>query len=170
MEDAKLRRTATCKAGHAVAHVRLGLEHRRVSIGPGRIGLISKAENEATTPVSDAKRARLVTLVHCAGYAALIATGYSEEDALRCTSDDLRKANDLIERWHLRADLAAWKAEALDLIQRPENVAAVRLVAQHLLERQKLDSDWVGCVLALLDGDMTNDEFAAYVRFRQALR
>ena len=169
MEDAKLRRKATCKAGHAVAQVRLGLEHRRVSLLRRAIGSRGTEGDVGSKPVSDATRASLTALVHCAGYAALIATGSSVDDALRSASEDLREANDLIERWHLRGDLAAWMTEALDLIRRPENVAAVKLVAQQLLERRMVDSDWVGCALALSDGDMTETQFQEYVRFRESL-
>jgi hypothetical protein len=169
MEDARLRRTATYEAGHVVAHVRLGLEHRRVSLGPRGNGVHGTAGREGARPASDAARAKLVALAHCAGYAALIAAGYGEADALRGTGDDFREADELLQRWRLGGDIATWKAQAVELMRRPENVAAVAVVAQHLLERRKVDSDWVGCVLALLDGDMTETEFAGYVRFREAL-
>jgi hypothetical protein len=169
MEDAKRRRTAIYEAGHVVAHVRLGLGHRRVSIDPRGNLILGTAGREEVKTVSDAGRARSSTLACCAGYAALIAAGHSDADDLKRTRDDLGKAKDLIGRWNLQRDISAWKQEAVELMRRPENVAAVSLIAQYLLAHGRLDSDLVGCVLAFLDGDMPETEFDDYVRFREAL-
>jgi hypothetical protein len=169
MEDVVLRRTAIYEAGYVVAHVRLGLEHRRVIMTLRDNTFLGTTAREGTQQISDPARAKSLVLTHCAGYAALIAAGYCEAEALRDTSDDFRHAKALGTRWALSGDIAAWKMEAIELMGRPENKAAVALVAPQLLARGNVDSDWVGCLFALLAGEMTEKEFADYVRFREAL-
>jgi hypothetical protein len=169
MEDARCRQLAAYEAGHLVAHVRLGLGHRRVSLAWRGSAVIGTAAREGALTVSDTSRAKLVNLIYCAGYAALIAAGYCEAEAMRGTSDDFRQAKALATRWGLPGDISAWKAEAVELMRRPENMAAVVMVAQHLLKRRTMDSDWVWCALSLVDGEMTADQFDGYVRFRAAL-
>ena len=166
MEDVNLRRTADYEAGHVVAHVRLGLGHLAVRIGLDG-NAIGRDEPKFLAGAKDAKHAGVA---YCAGYAALFAAGYGEEEAGSCSRDDFGRANDLATRWwNLDGDIGVWKKEAAELMRRPENVAAVALTAQRLLEHRKVDSDWVGCLLAFLDGDMTQNEFDDYVRFREAL-
>jgi hypothetical protein len=166
MEGGKLRRTADYEAGYVVAHVRLGLGH--LSVRTGLNGNVTRRQEASF--VADVNRAKLAAVAYCAGYAALIAAGYGEEEAGRFSRDDFGKANDLAAHWwNLKGDIAAWKKEAVELMRRPENVAAVALAAQRLLEHRKMDSDWVACVLAFLDGDMSQNEFDDYVRFREAL-
>ena len=67
--------------------------------------------------------------------------------------DDLEKAIGLAASWDLPGEIGAWKAQAVDLMCRRANVAAVALVAQHLLEHREMDADSVARLINIADGD-----------------
>lgn len=167
MDDDLLRRTATHEAGRAVARVRLQLDHQGANLVPINGGLLGASAGDRGEDVWEAERAKLATIACCAGYAALIAAGLSEDDACAVTGDDFDKANKLIGDWALQNSIEVWKLLAVDLMRRTANVAAVALVAQHLQVLQQLDVDYVEQLIHLADGDTTEQEFAEYLKLRR---
>lgn len=165
MSDAK-RKTAIHEAGHAVAHVRLALEHAGAHIIPDGVRLLGAAIGEGQEHVYDKSKAERVVVAFCAGYAALVAAGYVDEMARTGADDDFDQACQLIEFWGLTGDIAAWQAQAVQLMRQPENMAAVDLVSKHLLQRERLDGDFVGVLVELADGDATDADFARYLQIR----
>jgi hypothetical protein len=136
-----LRHIAIHIAGLAVANVRLGLGTYEVRINT-RDGALGQTADKHLV-VGDADRAATATIAFCSGYAALIAAGYRELAAVFVAWDNLDRARNVAEYWHIPGDIDDWKLRALELMQRPENVAAVALVARHLMERRQLDGDAV---------------------------
>jgi len=67
-------------------------------------------------------------------------------------------------------DLEAWLAQAVELMRRPENVAAVALLAEHLLRHKTLDGDYLGVLVELADGNCTEAEFARHLQLREGTR
>jgi hypothetical protein len=102
----------------------------------------------------------------CSGYAAVLAAGHPENEALRGTSVDFEEAQELIGFWGLAGDLDKWKTDAVELMRRPENAAAVALVADHLLRCSHLDGDLIDVLLDLADGHMSQEEFEQFLQFR----
>lgn len=93
----------------------------------------------------------------CAGYAAVIAAGYSEDVAAAgCDSD--------FDGVH--GDLATAKTKALDLMQQPENVTAVTRIAEELMRRRRLHPDHVTLLLELSDGELPESEYLQLLSFR----
>jgi hypothetical protein len=153
MTDAfRLRHIAIHIAGQAVAHVRLGLAKDRVRINT-RDGALGTAEGRSRVSAWDAGRAAPATMAYCSGYAALIAAGYGEHVAVFVAWDDLERAIGLAANWDLPGGIRDWKAQAVDLMSRPENVAAVALVAQHLQEHREMDGASVARLVSLADAD-----------------
>ena len=82
--------TAIHEAGHAVAHARLECS-ALVTIKPHN-GMFGRCKlPEGKDHVSNAEDARVQVLCYCAGYAALIAAGYSDKSARLGADDDFRK-------------------------------------------------------------------------------
>jgi hypothetical protein len=148
----RLRHIAIHIAGQAVARVRLGLAKDAIRINT-RDGALGTAEGRSHVSVWDAGRAVPATIAYCSGYAALIAAGYCEHVAVFVAWDDLEKAIGLAASWDLPGEIGAWKAQAVDLMCRRANVAAVALVAQHLLEHREMDADSVARLINIADGD-----------------
>lgn len=69
------------------------------------------------------RAAKQHTAIHEAGHAALVAAGYSDEEARAGAGDDFEHASHLIEHWGLVGTLEDW----LHAIQRSNST---RLVAQ----------------------------------------
>ena len=63
---------------------------------------------------------------YCAGYAAMIAAGYTEEIAVEGCTDDFENATHLIQYWGLEGSIEDWKGRAVALLNTPENKHAVR--------------------------------------------
>ena len=74
----------------------------------------------------------------CAGYAALVAAGYSEEDATDEAREDLSKAVDLFCLWGLDGTLGARKANTVKLMSSAKNIQAVEAVAMEMKNHQTL--------------------------------
>lgn len=168
MEDDEFD-VAIHEAGHAVAHVRLELEHDGADIvrADGRLGA---ARGEGIEHVFDRSGAERVTLALCAGYGAMVAAGYNDDQARAGTDggakSDFELARELIEKW-LLPGLDEWLVRAVDLMRAPENVAAVALVAKHLSQHERLDGDYVDVLVELADGNATEAEFARYLALRK---
>jgi len=98
------RAHAIHEAGHAVAHLRFGIEQDRVTIEPkdGNLGSSHAAGSES---VWTKKAAPDMVLAYCAGYAAMVSAGYSDDDAREgCAGSDTAdfdEADELISKWGL---------------------------------------------------------------------
>ena len=158
--------TAIHEAGHTVAHIRLGLEHDGANIirVDGRLGA---AKGEGKGHVWDKGGAESVVLAFCSGYAAMVAVGCTEFEALAGTEDDFEQAGELIAEWVLPGDIEAWQARAVDLMCRHENMAAVALIAEHLLQRKRLDGDYCDVLVEVSDGAATKADLARYLALRE---
>ena len=167
MDHQRFKQTAIHEAGHAVAHVRLGLDHDGADIVPSEdTGALGGAAGEGVSQVWSRQRAEPGVLAFCAGYAALVAAGYAEGTAHLGTDDDFEQATNLIGYWDLDGTLADWKAKAVVLMSKPENVGAVRKVAEHLHLHTKLDGEYVAGLVDVADGETMEDEFAQYLHVR----
>ena len=158
--------TAIHEAGHAVAHVRLGLDHEGAHIVADGNGLLGAATGEGQAHVWNTAGAERVVLAFCAGYAALVASGGDHGQAVDGTGDDFEQAQELIDFWGLAGDLAVWQRRAVELMRKPENLAAVALVARHLQERKRLDGELVDVLVSVADGETTEEEFETYLAYR----
>jgi hypothetical protein len=160
-----LPEVARHEAGHAVANLRLGIDQERVTIVPNG-GVGGSCVSAGSEAVWDERTARDMVLAYCAGYAALIAAGYSDADARVGCDDDFDHADELISTWQLPGDTQAWLVSAVELMRRPENVAAVTLVAEHLLRYKTLDVGYFEVLVDLADGNATEAQFAQYLQLR----
>ena len=90
----------------------------------------------------------------CAGYAAVIAAGFGEaEAAAGCYEtdySDFRKVH---------GDLDTAKAKAIDLMRKPENVKAVKRIADELLSRRRLHGDHIELLLQLEYVEITEQKY-----------
>ena len=74
--------TAIHEAGHAVAHIRLGIEYGHAHIVPDGKGLLGAACGAGVQNVWNKGEAENMVLAFCAGYAALVAAGYPGDEAI----------------------------------------------------------------------------------------
>lgn len=150
------------EAGHAVAHQRFHIAQKLVSIAPQSApGTLGK--NAAEDLTWSHESAALQVQAYLAGYAALVGAGYSKGDAEFGARDDFDKAAMLIHFWQL-GTLDEWKHETVELMSRPANVEAVRLVASELLQRQTLDGRTVGVLVAFADGELSEHDLETAMR------
>ncbi len=161
-----MRTTAIHEAGHVIAFYRLFGDVRyggRVTIKPTEDAAGSHkaeylwfpADNEETPEERVAFDNEAVYA--CAGYAAVLAAGYSEDEASSgCWSDfdDARKAS---------RPLTTIKQEAIALMSRPENVKAVGRIADELLVQKTLEPDVVDVLVDVADGKTTEEEYQRFL-------
>ena len=156
-----------------MAHCRLNIQQAYVSIDPEDIyddegNLIGtthgKAIAEGVEHVYDQVQAGDQTLAYYAGYAALLAAGYSEEDASLGADDDFALAGYLIDFWQI-GDETEWKQKAKILMLDEANIVAVARVAEELLFERRLVMDQIGALIDVADGDIPEQE---YQRCKQA--
>ena len=161
------RHTAFHEAGHAVAHCRLNIQQVFISIDQEDIyddegNLIGtthgKAIAEGVEHVYDQVQAGDQTLAYYAGYAALLAAGYSEEDASRGADDDFALAGYLIDFWQI-GDETEWKQKAKILMRDEANILAVARVAEELLLERRLVMDQIGALIDVADGGIPEQEY-----------
>jgi hypothetical protein len=93
----------------------------------------------------------------CAGYAAVLVAGYSEDEAAAGCGSDFSKVH---------GDLAAAKVKAIDLMRQPENVKAVNRLADELTRRRRIHPDHIGVLIDLSDGEVTESEYQEMLSFR----
>jgi hypothetical protein len=98
----------------------------------------------------------------CASYAALLAAGYSEDEALDGTSDDFDKAEDFTD-----VPLATIKQQAVELMCLSENIAAVARIADELLRRKTIFGEQVETLIELSDGTISEDDYQAISRMQR---
>jgi hypothetical protein len=151
----KLRQTSRHEAGHAVAHIRLEIAQECATILPG-VGTLGGVTAEADPWTEDEAQAQVIA--YCSGYAACIAAGYSKHRASAGFRSDLGLAQRLIESWGLNA-LADWRSKAVELMRSSENIRAVDLIGQRLLQYGTVDADCMEFLVDIADGESTQAEF-----------
>ena len=153
-----LKRTAYHEAGHSVAHLRLGVLQAMTTIkaGAGTLGHVTAEGKEHVWSEEDAEKQ---VLCYCAGYAALMAAGYSQDAAMLGTEDDFENASDLIAAWSLSGTLDEWRARSVELMNRPENIRAVEAVARALMDHESLDDGYIDLLVDLVDGNISKQEW-----------
>lgn len=161
------RHIAIHEAGHAVAHCRLNIQQAYVSIDPEEIyddegNLLGvtrgRAIAEGVEHVCDQVQAGDQVLAYYAGYAALVAVGYSEEDASLGADDDFALADYLIDSWEIGKD-SEWKHKAVLLMRDEANIAAVARVSEELLRERRLVMDQVETLIDVADGGIPEEEY-----------
>ena len=159
--------TALHESGHALAHIRLGIQQDCMTIVPidNQYGSVS---SEGIEHVENAESAHNMVQAYCAGYASLIAHGYSNERALVGCDDDFEKAFELIEFWDLKLNLERYKALTVELMSQPMNLAAVKLLADYVLKKERVAGDVIEVLVELSDGDCTKAEFDRFMDMRTA--
>jgi hypothetical protein len=105
-----------------------------------------------------------VVIAYCAGYAAMIAAGYSDVDSRSGADDDFDNAEQLIEFWGLPDGIAIWQGRAVEMMREPENIAAVALVADYLVRHGKLAGDVCDEIVKAADGKTTQPELERFLR------
>lgn len=160
-------KTALHESGHAVAHIRLGIQQDDMTIIPDGIAY-GAVSSKGINHVTNAEDAHDMVQAYCAGYASLIAHGYSNERALEGCDDDFEKAFDLIEFWNLKLNLERYKALTVELMSQPMNLAAVKLLADYVLKKERVAGDVIEVLVELSDGDCTKAEFDRFMDMRTA--
>ena len=170
MEDKTI--TALHEAGHAVAFVRLwqvGRVSRRVTIVNddemlGRHSvedLVFKvASNTDDSAVQNAEFEK--EAIYCfAGYAAVLAAGHSDDTALDGCTTDFDQARQCTE-----TPLEIIKQQAVALMHLPENIAAVRRLADELIHRQTISGDEIDMLVDVSDGSMSENDYQRYLALK----
>jgi hypothetical protein len=98
----------------------------------------------------------------CGGYAALLAAGYSDEDARIGCWNDFDKAEALT-----RIPLATIQRQAVALMRQPENIAAVTRIADELMRRKTISGEHVETLIELSDGTISDDDYQAISRMQR---
>jgi hypothetical protein len=156
------RKIAIHEAGHAIAFIRNNVNLGFVTIVP------SKNADGETLGGGDAwnkREGQKHLIIHCAGYAACISAGYTEDQAASGCGQDFVYAQIEIDRWRL-GTLTDAKAMAVKFMRRRKNVRAVDLLAQHLLQHDRLDAHYVQVLVTVADGETTEAEFDEYLELR----
>jgi hypothetical protein len=161
-----LRWVAVHEAGHGVARLRLFPDQYfdDISIAPEEdsLGRISLSFDTTIVPDTCGEEEGEDVFLRdaisaCAGYAACIAAGYSEEQALTGCESDFERAGHRKER---ACELA------LELMANGANVLAVTLIADKLLELTTVDHDHIIILMQLADGECSEAEYREYLDMR----
>ena len=165
--DYQLRETAIHESGHAVAHSRLGIYQICISLKSvdiydeqGNLAAIQFGSSMAdgVELVCDAEKARDQVLAFYAGYAALVAAGYSEEESARGADNDFAEAQYLLDLWQL-GTASEWKEKSLVWMREERNVAAVLRVADELIMERQLVMDQINALIEVADGELPEAEY-----------
>ena len=160
-------KTAIHEAGHAVACYRLFGDDRyggRLTIVPrGDLLGSHRAEElvfDGTEEVTAEERQAFENeaIYSCAGYAAMLAVGYAEEEALAGCEADFEKAERVCN-----VRLYVSKEKAIALMMQPQNIAAVARVAGELLSRSTLEWEEVEILIDVADGEATEQDYQRYL-------
>jgi hypothetical protein len=166
------RLTALHEAGHAVAYVRLfpGNYNFSITVAPNlEQGSAGSHHAEAVEfewtddPDAHAKQNddfRKKAVQCCAGYAAVRVAGYSEAEAVAGCRSVFEQAE-----W---CGLEETKQRALELMSRPENVAAVKRIAEELLRRKTLTGDEYDILIDVADGVTTEADYQQFLLMKSA--
>ena len=161
-----LRWVAVHEAGHGVARLRLFpdqyFEDISIAQEEDSLGRLTLSFDTTFVPcfLSDEEGEDVFirdAISACAGYAACVAAGFSEEQALTgCESD--------FERAGIRKERAC--ELALKLMANGANVRAVRLIADKLLELTTVDHDHISILMQVTDGECSEAEYREYLDMR----
>jgi hypothetical protein len=95
----------------------------------------------------------------------MLATGRCSRLATRTKSPntahggDFEEAEQLIESWELGTQ-EEWRAKSAELMARPENVSAVRRLADQLVQDRRIDGQLINLFVAVADGDITEERLS----------
>jgi len=160
--------TAYHEAGHAVAFYRLfgdaaryghtlTIEPHEDVLGDHRAEeLVFHGVGELT--VEQRLAFENEAIYSCAGYAAVLAAGYSDEAALAGCGSDFDKAERACD-----VPLNVSKEKAVKLMTLPENTSAVARVADELLSQNTLEWDEVEILIEVADGEATEQDYQQYL-------
>ncbi len=101
---------------------------------------------------------RLHAVYVCAGYAALIAYGCPEEEALLGCESDIEQAGSFLQEG---------KSGAISLFRKVQNRAAVELIADELVRIKTLDHSQVSTLLEVADGEATMDDYWEFLKTQE---
>jgi hypothetical protein len=161
------QKTAIHEAGHTVAHIRLGIGYGHTSILPDHEqGFWGRASGEGVRHVESEREAGDMVLAFCAGYGALRAAGYPDDVATDGAGGDFAKAHELMSFWLLPGGLDDWKARAVELMRKPENVAAVAFVVPYLQRHGRIEPEDFDVLVEVADGNITQGELQRYLACR----
>ena len=152
--------TAIHEAGHAVAFSRLfpTRDLGKVSIIPDHDeGFAGACSSEGLWGAEDEEHLANHDTYGCAGYAAVLVAGYSEEEAAAGCESDFEE---------VFGDLDAAKARAIDLMRQPSNLKAVKRLADELVLRKELHPDHVDYLIGLADGELPENEYLQLLGYR----
>ena len=165
-------RTAYHEAGHAVAFYRLFGDAARyghtLTIEPHEDLLGShRAEDLVFHGVGELTAEQRLAfeneaIYSCAGYAAVLAAGYSDEAALAACESDFDKAERACD-----VTLDVSKEKAVQLMTLPENTAAVARVAAKLLSQSTLEWDEVEILIDVADGEATEQDYQRFLAMKR---
>ncbi len=163
-----LKQTAIHEAGHAIAFYRLFGDAARyghtLTIEPHEDLLGShQAEEMVFHGVGELTAEQRLAfeneaIYSCAGYAAVLAAGYSDEAALAGCESDFDKAERACD-----VPLDMSKEKAVELMTLPVNTAAVAQVAGELLNQSTLEWDEVEILINVADGEATEQDYQRYL-------
>ncbi len=160
--------TAIHEAGHAVAHYRLDIEQSMLTIEPNpEKGTAGSSSAEGPQHVWSREDAEPMVLAFYAGYGALLAAGYPHEVAEDGAWSDFEQAEQLIEFWGLDGTPDEWRAKSAELMAQPENVAAVRRLADQLLQDRTIDGQLLPIYIEVADGEATEQELERAIALSQ---
>ncbi len=94
-----------------------------------------------------------------------MAAGYSDEAALAGCGSDFDKAERTCD-----VPLDVSKEKAVELMALPENTSAVARVAGELLSQSTLEWDEVVILIAVADGEATEQDYQRYLAMKRGLR
>lgn len=156
-------KTAIHEAGHAVACCRFMPSRyvNMVTIIPDHEEGYEGAHAPAESWDFDANAALNDVLYICSGYAACVAAGIESTLAAEGCDSDFDYAKQIIENWRL-APLEEHLSKAISLMQQPENLRAVRLIATELMEYRLLFSDEIEALIEVADANATEEDLARF--------
>lgn len=162
-----VQQAAIHKAGHAVAFARLFADswrlRERLTIEPDRKPQNRRVAEELTQLGSGDSLGEMFrdiesdAIYACAGFAAVLVAGYSAPVAEGGCGSDFEAATHVSD-----LPLDEIKSQAIELLKRPENVAAVARLSRELLDRRTLDPTEVDMIIDVSDGLATEDDLARY--------
>ena len=109
--------------------------------------------------VYDPDHAQKQIYAFSAGYAAMIAAGYDEKQAMEGAWSDFDAVEILIERWGFSRTVEEWKAEVMEMMRELRNVQAVSKLAIELMEVGTMEWDTAGLCIDAADGLLSEEEF-----------
>ena len=135
------RQKLTIETDHGKPAVRVADELARAGSGESLGEMLRDVESDA--------------IYACAGFAAVLVAGYSAPDAEGGCGSDFDAATHVSD-----LPLDEIKSKAVELLERPENIAAVTRLSRELLDRRTLDPTEVEMIIDVSDGLASEDDLA----------